>query len=80
MAIQVIVRSCEKCSCAFQKFHFSASSAAPRSGCLVRELREDGLSDRVLEKIICPVGLPIGSNDPAEITISIAAQLLERHP
>ncbi len=26
----------------------------------------------------CPVGLPIGSNDPAEIAISIAAQLLEQ--
>jgi len=27
---------------------------------------------------VCPVGLPIGTNDPAEIAISIVAQLLER--
>ncbi len=47
---------------------------------LLRELREDGVSQSLLEKIFCPVGLPIGSNDPAEIAISIAAQLLERRP
>jgi xanthine dehydrogenase accessory factor len=45
---------------------------------LLRELREDGLSDHLLEKVICPVGLPIGGNDPAEIAISIAAQLLQQ--
>ncbi|MGJ8634970.1 MAG: XdhC family protein, partial [Luteolibacter sp.] len=44
----------------------------------LRELREDGLSESLLEKIVCPVGLPIGGNDPAEIAVSIAAQLLER--
>ena len=54
-------------------------SASKRSA-LLRELREDGLSDQLLEKIICPVGLPIGGNDPAEIAISIAAQLLEYRP
>jgi xanthine dehydrogenase accessory factor len=44
---------------------------------LLRELREDGLPDPILERITCPVGLPIGGNDPAEIAISITAQLLE---
>lgn len=52
-------------------------SAAKRA-VLMRELREDGLDDGVLEKIICPVGLPIGGNAPAEIAISITAQLLAR--
>lgn len=52
-------------------------SAAKRA-VLLRELREDGLSESLLEKIVCPVGLPIGGNDPAEIAVSIAAQLLER--
>lgn len=50
-------------------------SAAKRA-VLLRELREDGLEPYALEKIICPVGLPLGGNDPAEIAISIAAQLL----
>ncbi len=52
-------------------------SASKRS-VLMRELREDGIDEALLEKIICPVGLPIGGNDPAEIAISIAAQLLEK--
>lgn len=43
---------------------------------LLRELREKGFTPQELEKIICPLGLPIGGNDPAEIAISIAAQLL----
>ncbi len=52
-------------------------SAAKRA-VLCRELREDGVDPALLEKLVCPVGLPVGSNDPEEIAISIAAQLLER--
>lgn len=50
--------------------------SASKKAVLLRELREDGLQSEVLEKIVCPLGLPIGGNDPAEIAISIAAQLL----
>lgn len=50
--------------------------SASKRAVLMRELREDGIDGDLLEKIICPVGLPIGGNDPAEIAISIAAQLL----
>jgi xanthine dehydrogenase accessory factor len=51
--------------------------SASKRAVLLRELREDGIPGELLEKIICPVGLPIGGNDPEEISISIAAQLLE---
>jgi xanthine dehydrogenase accessory factor len=51
-------------------------SAAKRA-VLLRELQEDGIDPAALEKIHCPVGLPLGGNDPAEIAISITAQLLE---
>lgn len=51
--------------------------SASKRAVLMRELQEDGLDRSALEKIHCPVGLPIGGNDPAEIAISIAAQLLE---
>lgn len=51
--------------------------SASKRAVLLRELRQDGIPENTLEKIICPVGLPIGGNDPAEIAISIAAQLLE---
>ena len=45
---------------------------------LMGELRESGIDEELLEKITCPVGFPIGGNHPAEIAISIAAQLLEK--
>jgi xanthine dehydrogenase accessory factor len=41
-------------------------------------LREAGVSAEKIDRVICPLGLPIGGNAPEEIAISIAAQLLER--
>ena len=43
---------------------------------LFRELADDGIPAELLEQIVCPLGLPLGTNAPAEIAISIAAQLL----
>lgn len=51
-------------------------SAAKRA-VLLRELSEDGIAKTQLDRVICPVGLALGGNDPAEIAISITAQLLE---
>ena len=48
-----------------------------KRGALVRELKADGISSEDAEKFLCPIGLPIGSNQPSEIAISIAAQLIE---
>ena len=48
-----------------------------KRGVLVRELKEDGIAPEAAEGFLCPIGLPIGSNQPAEIAISIAAQLIE---
>ena len=52
--------------------------SASKRAVLARELRENGIDEALIDSIACPVGLPIGSNDPEEIAISIAAQLLER--
>lgn len=41
-----------------------------------RELKETGIPDLAIERLVCPVGLPIGDNTPPEISISIAAQIL----
>ena len=57
---------------------FGVIGSASKRAVLWRELREDGIGDELLERMQCPVGLPIGSNAPAEIAISIVAQLLER--
>ncbi len=51
--------------------------SASKRAVLMRELKEDGISEERLERIECPVGLPIGGNDPAEIAVSITARLLE---
>lgn len=51
-------------------------SAAKRA-VLSRELTGDGIAMAQIERLICPIGLAIGGNDPAEIAISITAQLLE---
>ncbi|MGL4511987.1 MAG: xanthine dehydrogenase accessory protein XdhC [Lacipirellulaceae bacterium] len=46
-----------------------------KAAVLRRELEEAGIARDRLD-FHCPVGLPIGSNHPAEIAVSIAAQLL----
>lgn len=50
--------------------------SAAKAATLRRELRAAGVDDAVID-FRCPVGLPIGTNHPAEIAVSIAAQLLE---
>lgn len=47
-----------------------------KRGVLVRELTEDGIARETAEQFHCPIGLSIGSNQPAEIAISIAAELI----
>lgn len=42
-----------------------------------RELKELGVSDEFLTKLRVPMGLPIGTNQPYEIAISIAAEILQ---
>ncbi len=61
----------------FQSLPFlGVIGSAAKRAILLRDLRESGCDPVLLEQIVCPIGLPIGGNDPAEIAISIAAQLL----
>ena len=48
-----------------------------KKGALVRELKENGVDESVAHQFVCPMGLKFGTNQPAEIAISIVAQLLE---
>ena len=41
------------------------------------KLEEAKFPGDVFQKIHCPIGLPIGNNAPAEIAVSISAQLLQ---
>ena len=49
-----------------------------KRGALIRELKSDGIAPDIAESFICPMGLPIGTNQTGEIAISIVAQLLQR--
>jgi xanthine dehydrogenase accessory factor len=44
---------------------------------LKSKLMQDGVHSSWVERVNCPIGLDIGSNRPAEIAISIAAQLIQ---
>lgn len=41
------------------------------------ELQKSGVDEKFLENLHIPLGLSLGNNDPAEIAISISAQLLQ---
>lgn len=43
---------------------------------LLRTLREEGVGEESIERIVTPVGLPIGAQSPEEIAVSIVAQLI----
>ena len=43
---------------------------------LLRELTTAGIPKDVADQFHCPIGLDVGSNQPGEIAISVAAQLL----
>lgn len=48
-----------------------------KAAVLRRELLDAGIPEEQARDFHCPVGLPLGSNHPAEIAVSIAAQILQ---
>ncbi|WP_223787191.1 xanthine dehydrogenase accessory protein XdhC [Marinicella meishanensis] len=47
-----------------------------KAAILKKDLRQRGIRPEWIERIHCPIGLPLGDDVPAEIAISITAQLL----
>ena len=45
---------------------------------LKRELLAAGITQEQFETVHCPLGLPLGTNQPGEIAVSIAAQLIQQ--
>ena len=48
-----------------------------KASVLRRDLKKSGISDAQISSFHCPMGKSIGNNTPAEISVSIVAQLLE---
>jgi len=47
-----------------------------KAATLKKELKKEGLKQKQIEKLFCPLGFSLGGNHPQEIAISITAQLL----
>ncbi len=47
-----------------------------KAAILKKELKKEGLKQKQIEKIFCPLGFSLGGNHPQEIAVSITAQLL----
>lgn len=64
----------------FRKFPgapFIGLIGSPTKAIKIRaDLKASGIVSELVEKLRCPVGLPIGGSDPAEIAVSIAAELI----
>ncbi|MBY0415347.1 MAG: xanthine dehydrogenase accessory protein XdhC [Bdellovibrionales bacterium] len=48
-----------------------------KSSVLRSDLKKNGADESKIQKLHCPIGEPIGNNTPAEIAISIVAQLIK---
>jgi len=51
--------------------------SAKKVATIYQNLAEEGTSASLLEKVDAPIGIPIGSQTPAEIALSIAAKIIE---
>lgn len=59
-------------------FAFLGVMGSPAKAAKLRqELKQAGCDPELVARLSCPVGLPLGTNAPPEIAISIAAQLLQ---
>ena len=45
---------------------------------ITRRLKSDGITEDQLSRLTAPVGIPMASNTPEEIAISVAAQILQK--
>ena len=51
--------------------------SAAKIGRVFSALRKEGMSREALARVVAPVGLPIDSDTPEEIAVSVAAQLIQ---
>ncbi len=67
----VLVQALDSCAC-----YIGMMGSITKRDAIYKSLIEEGVSGKDLEKVCCPIGLPINSRTPAEIAISIAAEMI----
>ncbi len=61
-----------------EAFPFVGVIGSPsKAGVIRRDLAKMGFNKEQQQTVVCPIGLPLGNNEPAEIAVSITAQLLQ---
>jgi xanthine dehydrogenase accessory factor len=59
-------------------FHFiGVMGSQPKISEIIEQLKNEDISNNQLSKFTAPVGIPMDSNTPDEIAVSIAAQILQ---
>lgn len=66
-----------KCSLGTRAGYIGLLGSRRKKALLHKKLQSEGYSSEDIERIITPVGLPIGAVTPEEIAISIVAQIIE---
>lgn len=56
--------------------YFGVIGSSKKTASVFARLKNDGYTDADLERITAPIGLPIGGETPAEIAVSVTAQLI----
>jgi xanthine dehydrogenase accessory factor len=67
----VLVQALDSCAC-----YIGMMGSISKRDAIYKSLIEEGVSGKDLEKVRCPIGLPINSRTPGEIAISIAAEMI----
>ena len=54
-----------------------AIGSRAKANILKRDLEAAGIAEELRQSFYCPIGLPLGTNHPQEIAVSVVAQLLQ---
>jgi xanthine dehydrogenase accessory factor len=60
-----------------EPFYLGVIGSQAKRKVLVRELTESGITAELAENFRCPIGLALGTNQPGEIAVSVAAELIQ---
>jgi xanthine dehydrogenase accessory factor len=72
---------CERILCRNDFSYFGLIGSATKRAKFTRRFKARGLSDDVIERMVCPIGIPeLSGKHPGEIAIAVAAQLLMVRP